>query len=75
MHAAARAFFDFPCPYANCDGRISLNENVERLIRQHSLQLAGTLECHGARGAMTKQTCGLQVSYVISVQYVDESSA
>jgi hypothetical protein len=71
MHPPARAFFQFVCPYANCDGTFDLSPAARLVIEQSSLQSAGTLECPGTRSrdGVTRQACGIQLRYVISAEY------
>src|SRR4051812_9057977 len=32
MHPPARAFFEFPCPYADCDGHFNLSDAVNAAL-------------------------------------------
>jgi hypothetical protein len=71
MHPPARAFFEFPCPYADCDGKFDLSSIATLVMAHSSLHAEGTLECDGVRSrdGLTKQPCGLRVDYTVAAQY------
>ncbi|HUI59303.1 MAG TPA: hypothetical protein VLX90_03735 [Steroidobacteraceae bacterium] len=71
MHPPARAFFEFLCPHADCDGGFDLDSAAISILTRGSTRAAGTLECKGTRPAagMTKQPCGVRVQYTILAQY------
>jgi hypothetical protein len=68
MHPPARAFFEFPCPYADCSGTFDLSSVVRLAMKRPGLQATGKLECAGARShqGLTKSGCGVQVGYTIA---------
>lgn len=76
LHPPARAFFEFPCPYANCGGKFDLSTPARRTIERAVAQIAsasritGKVECTGERatGSGTKQPCGLWLTYTIAVE-------
>jgi hypothetical protein len=74
LHPPARAFFEFPCPYGNCDGSFDLNEVVRRMMKTSSAHAAGAVECSGTRSrdGVTQQACGVHARYEISTQYQAE---
>lgn len=74
LHPPARAFFEFPCPFANCDGLFDLGAVVNTVLSGAADRLAGSLECGGlrARDHASKQTCGLRLNYVVSALYQPE---
>jgi hypothetical protein len=76
LHPPARAFFEFPCPYANCDGRFDVSTPARLAMEHVSLRAAGELECPGVRSkdAVTKQACGLKLTYTIAVEYQTEAA-
>jgi hypothetical protein len=71
LHPPARAFFDYPCPYADCDGHFDLTSAVTGALAASTGQTAGVLECEGQRSRdyASKQPCQLQLSYRIIAQY------
>jgi len=77
MHPPARAYFEFPCPYANCDGNFDLNEAVRHLLEKSSPRASGSLECQGLRSkdGVTKQACGVRAGYVILATYRSAADA
>jgi hypothetical protein len=68
LHPPARAFFEFPCPYADCDGQFNLTTQVAAAVADPSHQAEGSVECSGlrARDHATKQPCKLQLNYTIT---------
>lgn len=71
LHPPAPAFFEFPCPYANCDGRFDLTAAVESILRSNGQRSVGLLECAGlrARERGSRQPCGLRLQYQVSATY------
>jgi hypothetical protein len=71
MHPPARAFFEFPCPYADCDGQFDLTAAVKAALGSTAKETVGSLECSGlrARDHATKQPCKLHLHYVITPEY------
>ncbi|HUN26180.1 MAG TPA: hypothetical protein VMU67_07715 [Steroidobacteraceae bacterium] len=71
MHPPARAFFEFLCPHADCDGGFDLSNVANSVLMRASTRATGTLECKGTRPStgMTKQPCGVRVQYTILAQY------
>jgi len=69
LHPPARAFFEFQCPYGDCDGRFDLTDAVNAALSNPEHRTMGTLECTGlrARDYLSKQTCALHVQYAIRV--------
>ena len=68
LYPPARAFFEFPCPYADCDGQFDLTEVVRRAVVDHAHASSGTIECSGCRalGLSSKQPCRLQLVYSVT---------
>jgi hypothetical protein len=71
LHPPARSFFDFPCPYADCDGHFDLSNAVNGALSASARQVAGALSCTGlrARDHASKQPCELQLAYKIIATY------
>lgn len=71
LHPSARAFFEFQCPYGDCDGRFDLTNAVNAALASPEHRTMGTLECTGlrARDYLSKQTCALHLRYAIHVMY------
>lgn len=71
LHPAARAFFEFPCPYADCDGGFDLTTAVNTALANKSGQSRGVLDCSGHRPEPrgSRRPCNLHLSYAISATY------
>jgi hypothetical protein len=65
----ARAFFEYPCPYSDCDGQFDLNEAVKVAVARAPRRAQGTLVCEGTRGGdhTTGRPCQLKLVYEVSV--------
>jgi hypothetical protein len=75
LHPAARAFFEFLCPHADCDGTFDLSAAVGSVMTDASSHADGTLDCKGMRPrpGLTKGPCGVSVRYTIVAQYRAQS--
>jgi hypothetical protein len=75
LHPPARAFFEFPCPYADCDGRFDLTGAVNAALADPAHRAEGTLECSGkrARELGSKQPCQLRLIYTVTATYQRDS--
>ncbi len=71
LYPPARAFFAFPCPYADCDGQFDLTAAVNAAITDPSHPAEGVLECSGARmvGHGSRQPCLLRLRHRITATY------
>src|SRR6266436_4256910 len=71
LHPPARAFFEFPCPYSDCDGQFDLTGAVSAALADPVTQAEGMLECAGlrARDHASKQPCQLHLVYSITATY------
>jgi hypothetical protein len=71
LHPPARAYFSFPCPYADCDGRFELTPAVHTAVEGPSHRIAGVLECAGSRVSdfRSKPLCQLRLNYTLTVVY------
>jgi hypothetical protein len=71
VYPPAPAYFEFSCPYGDCDGSFDLNA-IARQQMTNSIPVAeGTVVCPGARtgAALTRQPCSLRAAYRITAQY------
>ena len=71
LYPPARAFFEYACPYSDCDGHFDLGSAVSSALADASNTSAGVLECHGsrARDHASRQTCLLQILYTVTATY------
>lgn len=71
LHPAARAFFEFSCPYADCDGAFDLTPAVNTALTNRGGKARGVLECAGHRPQRhsARSPCKLHVSYAIAATY------
>ncbi|HEY6483902.1 MAG TPA: hypothetical protein VIY54_10285 [Steroidobacteraceae bacterium] len=71
MHPPARAFFSFPCPFADCDGQFDLTAPVKAALATGAEVADGALECSGSRARMrsSPQPCGLHLHFTITPEY------
>ncbi len=77
LHPPARAFFEFPCPYADCDGQFDLNAAAASVLASSTEHAEGEIECPGvrARDRMGRQACHLRVIYKFTADYQREADA
>lgn len=68
LHPPARAYFVFPCPYADCDGQFDMTAAVSAALETSSLRAEGRLQCGGLRagGATSKRPCHLHLHYTVT---------
>jgi hypothetical protein len=71
LHPPARAFFTFPCPYANCDGQYDLTAAVNAALDDPAYRAEGMLECRGLRAQKydSKQPCQLHLIYTVTATH------
>ncbi|MGH9646691.1 MAG: hypothetical protein ACRD4E_07745 [Bryobacteraceae bacterium] len=71
LHPAARAFFEFRCPYADCDGVFDLTSAVNTALANKTGKTRGTLQCSGQRPEQhgARKPCNLMLSYAITATY------
>ncbi len=71
LHTPARAFFEFPCPYADCDGHFDLGAAVKAAVADPAHRAAGELRCSGKRAVRVgdKEPCQLHLSYTITATF------
>ena len=68
LHAPARAYFSFPCPYTDCDGRFELAAAVRAAVQDPSHPMEGVLECAGSRVSdfRSKPRCQLRLKFTLT---------
>jgi hypothetical protein len=68
LHAAARAFFKFPCPYADCDGYFDLSAAIKAALADPAHRATGALGCSGTRAVRVgaKELCQLRLDYIVT---------
>jgi len=71
LHPAARAFFEFRCPHADCDGGFDLSGPVSSALANQTGKTRGTLECAGDRPERhaTRRPCNLRLRYAIAATF------
>ena len=75
LYPPARAFFEYQCPYSDCDGQFSLDGPVRAALADARLRTEGVLECHGSRGQdpASRRACLLQLTYQVTATYQQHS--
>jgi hypothetical protein len=73
LNPPSRAFFRFPCPYADCDGEYDLAGVVTSTLGAHRAQAASQLRCEGVRprNRLSGDRCGLALEFRLLAQYAD----
>jgi hypothetical protein len=71
LHPPARAFFEFPCPHQDCDGRFDLTAAVNVALTDTARRAEGMLECPGDRPHRnaSRKACQLRLVYAITAIY------
>jgi len=77
LHPAAQAFFAFPCPYADCEGRFDLSAAVADVVARSADQAEGSLECSGVRfrDGLHNQSCQLRLQFVLTAHYAPDAES
>ena len=75
LYPPARAFFEYRCPYSDCDGQFDLYGAVRAALENATHRVEGMLECRGSRGQdhTSRRTCLLQLVYEVTVTYQQQS--
>jgi hypothetical protein len=70
LHPPARAYFAFPCPYADCNGEFDLSGPVDALAHAGQVRSAGKMSCEGQRHRNLdgRSPCKLALDYTITAQ-------
>jgi len=68
LHPPARAYFSFPCPYCDCDGRFELAAAVHDAVQNPSRRVEGVVECAGLRASDfdPKPACHLRLRFTLT---------
>jgi hypothetical protein len=71
LHPPAQAFFEFPCPHADCDGHFDLTGAVNAALADPAHHAAGMLECSGLRpwDCASQRPCQLHMIYKVTATY------
>jgi hypothetical protein len=75
LYPPARAFFEYRCPYSDCDGQFDLGAAVRAALAEEPHRAEGVLECHGWRGLnhTSRRACLLQLLYEVTGTYQQQS--
>lgn len=75
LNPPSRAFFRFPCPFADCDGEYDVSEPIGKLGQTRRGEVSGDLVCEGARLTTRDPAhrCGLALRYKILATYSTET--
>ena len=75
LYPPARAFFEYRCPYSDCDGQFDLDGAVKAALSDATHRAQGRLECHGSRGQdhASRRPCLLQLVYEVTATYHQQS--
>ena len=68
LYPPARAFFEYPCPYSDCDGQFDLTDAVKVALAHAEHRAEGVLTCRGSRAheRTSRRPCQLQLVYQIT---------
>ena len=77
LHAPARAFFGFPCPYADCDGHFDLGAAVKTAVCDPMRRAAGELRCSGQRAVRVgdRESCQVLLAYTVTALFGTDPEA
>lgn len=75
MYPPAPAYFEFVCPYGDCDGSFDLTRIAASLLKDSVAHAEGTLQCSGCRIGAARLPCKLRVHYQIVAEYRPEAGA
>jgi hypothetical protein len=72
LYPSAPAYFEFSCPYGDCDGSFDLNGVALPLLRGSGQLAEGTQHCTGTRtaGGTSRRACKLRVDFWMAAQYL-----
>jgi hypothetical protein len=68
LYPPARAFFEYPCPYWDCDGQFDLEGAVRAAVTNAAHRAEGVLECGGSRvgDRASRRPCLLRLVYEVT---------
>ncbi|MGB5133115.1 MAG: hypothetical protein WBO00_10890 [Steroidobacteraceae bacterium] len=71
LYPPAPAYFEFACPFGDCDGSFDLNGIASPLLKKADPEADGSILCSGSRtrAGMPRQPCSLRANYHITAQY------
>lgn len=71
LHPPAPAFFEFPCPFADCDGLFDLTGVVNEASITAAGRVEGVFQCSGSRSHRhaTKRPCNLNIHYTVTATH------
>jgi len=72
LYPPARAFFEYPCPYRDCDGHFDLGSAVKAALCDATHVAGEVLECQGSRigDRATRRPCLLRLSYGVTAVFL-----
>jgi hypothetical protein len=75
LYPPAPAFFEYRCPYSDCDGQFDLGGGVKAALADATHRAKGVLECRGSRGLdpTARRPCGLRLLYEVTASYRPQS--
>ena len=75
LYPPARAFFEYRCPYSDCDGRFDLDSAVKAALAGAAHRAEGVLECRGTRAGdrASRHPCLLRLVYEVTATFQQSS--
>jgi len=75
LYPPARAFFEYPCPYSDCDGQFDLDGAVKAALADVTHRAQGVLECRGSRAGdhASRHPCLLRLVYEVTATFQQKS--
>jgi hypothetical protein len=75
LYPPAAAFFEYPCPYCDCDGQFDLSGAVKAALVDAAHRAEGQLECRGSRvgDRASRRPCLLRLVYEVTATFQQQS--
>ena len=75
LYPPARAYFEYPCPYWDCDGHFDLGSAVRAALADGTHRAEGVLECQGSRigDHASRRACLLRLFYEVTATFQPNS--
>src|SRR5262249_16223140 len=75
LYPPARAFFEYRCPYSDCDGQFDLDAAVKAALADSTQGTQGVLECPASPRLYppSKRPCLFKLPYEITATYRQQS--
>ena len=75
LYPPARAYFEYACPYWDCDGQFDLGGAVSAALADATHRAVGVLECQGARigDRASRRACLLRLFYEVTATLQQKS--